>query len=264
MRHPLAAGQRHHRVHVQHPRAHRVERARRPGHVGHQHVVDLAGEAGWPAARRGVCRVGGARPARRISVVAPTAWPPPCAPPSRLTPGQADAAGRPRRPAGRRSRTEMLLPDAAGARVGRGRCTGTSARTEAPAVTGSPRVIIQPRSAPATTASTTSLTVPPCAARTRPVVGQRRAGVANRRCSPIDGVQRVDRPAGARRRQRRHARSTPPITSRASARPARAADVEHRPRPPPRLQRPRRRPAPAPTARRRAPRPRPRSRAARA
>ena len=44
--------------------------------------------------------------------------------------------------------------------------TGTSARTVAPSVSGSPRVIIQRRSAPVTTASTTSFTVPPHAVRT--------------------------------------------------------------------------------------------------
>ena len=44
--------------------------------------------------------------------------------------------------------------------------TGMSARTAAPSVNGSPRVIIQRRSAPVTTASTTSFTVPPQAART--------------------------------------------------------------------------------------------------
>ena len=43
---------------------------------------------------------------------------------------------------------------------------GTTARTPRVAVTLSPRAIIQARSAPATTASTTSFTVPPCIART--------------------------------------------------------------------------------------------------
>ena len=44
--------------------------------------------------------------------------------------------------------------------------TGTSARTVAPSTSGSPRVIIQCRSPPVTTASTTSFTVPPQAVRT--------------------------------------------------------------------------------------------------
>ncbi len=45
--------------------------------------------------------------------------------------------------------------------------TGTIARTIDVGVTDSPRVSSHTRSAPATVASTTSLTVPPCALRTR-------------------------------------------------------------------------------------------------
>ena len=44
--------------------------------------------------------------------------------------------------------------------------TGTTARTPRVGLTLSPRVIIQARNAPATTARTTSFTVPPCIART--------------------------------------------------------------------------------------------------
>ena len=44
--------------------------------------------------------------------------------------------------------------------------TGTTARTLRVGPTPSPRVIIQARNAPATTARITSLTVPPCIART--------------------------------------------------------------------------------------------------
>jgi hypothetical protein len=43
--------------------------------------------------------------------------------------------------------------------------TGTIARTVVVARTGSPRVVIHRRNAPATTVSTTSLTVPPCSLR---------------------------------------------------------------------------------------------------
>jgi hypothetical protein len=43
--------------------------------------------------------------------------------------------------------------------------TGTSARTDVPATTGSPRESSHSRKAPATTFSSTSLTVPPCAFR---------------------------------------------------------------------------------------------------
>ena len=45
--------------------------------------------------------------------------------------------------------------------------TGTMARTALVGVTASPRVSSQVRSAPVTVASTTSLTEPPCACRTR-------------------------------------------------------------------------------------------------
>ena len=45
--------------------------------------------------------------------------------------------------------------------------TGTIARMLVVDVTASPRVISQARSAPETVASTTSLTVPPCALRMR-------------------------------------------------------------------------------------------------
>jgi hypothetical protein len=61
----------------------------------------------------------------------------------------------------------MLLPAAAGPPRERARTlTGTMARTAVSAVSGSPLLISQRRRAPVTTASTTSLTVPPCALRT--------------------------------------------------------------------------------------------------
>ena len=68
-------------------------------------------------------------------------------------------------PTGRSTKyAETWLPDLPPAPRAR-TLTGTIARTVVVACTGSPRVVIQRRSPPATTARTTSLTVPPCSLR---------------------------------------------------------------------------------------------------
>ena len=98
-----------------------------------------------------------------------------------------------------------------------------------PAVTGSARVSSQARSAPVTTVSTTSLTVPPCASRTARWSSSRVATVANRRwrdssADSGDGgtaagpgqADGVADPAGRRRRARAPRR-------RRSGRPGRGA-----------------------------------------
>ena len=85
-RHRLALRQRDHRVHVPHPRPHRVQRELRPGHVGDDHVEHprrhRAGQARTHAVHR---RASPGRPGRSARW---PRWPArcPCAPPSPRTP----------------------------------------------------------------------------------------------------------------------------------------------------------------------------------
>jgi len=107
--------------------------------------------------------------------------------------------------------------------------TGTRARTAVRDDTDSPRIIIQSRSAPATTARTTSLIVPPCARRTALKSSRRIAAMPNRRASPMgalsglaDGGRATVRSAEARPAARRANRS---VVSRTSIAPERTASM---------------------------------------
>ena len=158
MREGLALGQRDDRVGREHPRVPGVERLLRAGHVGdHQvepplrqaardpraeRVQRRRGEAGQPGQRLGPDRLAGLlvrlHPVGHLVQPHDRRWA--------------------RRPGGRPGSCETWLPDAALSPSVR-TLTGTSARTVVAEPTFSPRVSSQARRAPATVASTTSLTV---------------------------------------------------------------------------------------------------------
>ena len=107
--------------------------------------------------------------------------------------------------------------------------TGTSARTCVRDETDSPRVIIHSRSAPETTASTTSLTVPPCIRRIALKSSRLIDAIPKRRASPIgalsgldDGGRAMVTAAEARPSARRPKRSA---VSRTSTAPERSAST---------------------------------------
>ena len=110
-------------------------------------------------------RVGVAMPIRPISALAPMACPLPLCPAiaadDRLEPGDRIGLADGQVHEVRRD----LVAEPARPCCGRGRSPAPSRARWSWRCTGSPRVVIQRRSAPATTASTTSLTVPPCSLR---------------------------------------------------------------------------------------------------
>ena len=71
----LARGQRQDREHLGHPRAGRVERQLRPGHVGHHQVEHPAGQSGSPPARRARAASAARSRSSAASASAPTARP---------------------------------------------------------------------------------------------------------------------------------------------------------------------------------------------
>ena len=186
----LVGRQRHHRKHLLQPPTQHVQRELRAGHVGDDEVEhSLAGaeRAAWAMI------VGGAKPVSSVRTCAPTACPDSLTPlissliiRSRLT-GSVSPIGSPAHIAA------TWLPSAPRSASARTE-TGTIARNTVSSTGACRRRRYRPR-APATAASTTSLTVPPSPFLTALNCCRSPRTQVNLRWGPIRDVQRAGRGA---------------------------------------------------------------------
>ena len=211
-------GQRDERIELAQPAAEQVERDLRPGHVRHREVEEALArlETGGLGEHGGG---GEARQRARCARRRPPARTPSGRPSPRARRGSARSDRRGRRAAGRRRGDAVAQRAALGLRAHGDR----DHRLEREPAGSSPWRSRCVRSAPATTASTTSLTVPPSAALIALKSARSPSTHAKRRCGPIRTL------SGERGAPSSPARASAPRPRTAAApEPRRAADARPR------------------------------------